>query len=182
MAEPAPSPAPSEKNDSNAGRKVGAGLVVLVALAFAAWFALSVLPRWWSHRVGNQVDGDLTTGAILGFTYGFFAMLLPLLVLGIVYRFARRSVKGWVIGLLIALLLASPNLLTLGIAVGRGDAAHAADRTLDVEAPYFRGGMVIGAGAALAIALYFSSVLWSRRRSRERDGNGGNRARSTSGP
>ena len=168
MAEPAPSPAPSEKKDSNAGRKVGAGLVILVALALAAWFALSVLPRWWSHRVGNQVDGDLTTGAILGFTYGFFAMLLPLLVLGIVYRFARRSVKGWVIGLLIALLLASPNLITLGIAVGRGDAAHAADRTLDVEAPYFRGGMVIGAGAALLLAGYFAWVMTARGRERRR--------------
>ena len=141
-------------------------LITLLLVALAVWFSISVLPRWWSQRVGDQVNGELTTGAILGFMYGFFAMLLPLVVLALVLRYWRKSWKAWVIGGLIALLLASPNLITLGIAVGPGDAAHAADRTLDVEAPYFRGGMVIGAGAALVLATYFGWVMVSRGRSR----------------
>lgn len=168
MTEPATSPVPSRKSGSSAGRKARVALVVFAATLLVMWFAVSVLPRWWSQRVGDQVHGDLTTGAILGFMYGFFAMLLPLAVLALVYRFWRRSVKAWVIGGLLALLLASPNLITLGIAVGPGDSAHAADRTLDVEAPYFRGGMVIGAGVALALATYFGWVLMSRRRADKR--------------
>jgi hypothetical protein len=138
---PAPTPA---RKDRDLGRRAWVALITLLLVALAVWFSISVLPRWWSHRVGDRVNGELTTGAILGFMYGFFAMLLPLLVLALVLRYRRKSWKAWLIGGLIALLLASPNLITLGIAVSPGDAAHAADRTLDVEAPYFRGGMVIG--------------------------------------
>jgi hypothetical protein len=66
-----------------------------------------------------------------------------------------------------AVFLALPNLFTLGIVLGRGNAAHAGDRTLDVEAPGFRGGSL--AGAILA-ALCILAVWWlvrSRRRARD---------------
>ena len=140
-----------------------AGLVVA-----AVWIAVSVLPRWWSHRVGDQVGGDLSAGVVLGFMYGFLATLLPLFVLGAVLRFRRRSRQAWLVGGAVALLLASPNLITLGIVLGNGNAAHAADRTLDVEAPWFRGGMAIGAGAALALAGLFVQMSVSRRRAHRR--------------
>ena len=170
--------APAPKGGKSAGRRAGIGIVVLVVVVFAAWFSISVLPRWWAHRVGDQVHGDLTNGAILGFMYGFFAMLLPLAVLAAVFRFRRRSVKAWVIGGVIALVLASPNLVTLGIALGRGGAAQAADTTLDVEAPYFRGGMAVGAGVALALAAYFLYASSSRRRARRRAADAEQRAKT----
>lgn len=157
---------PAEKRAR--GRRLASALVAFVLVALAAWFAVSVLPRWWSHEIGDQVQGDLTTGALLGFMYGFLAAVLPLAVLAVVFRFFRRSVKAWLIGGAVALLLAAPNLVTLGIALGRGDAAHAADRTLDVEAPYFRGGMLIGVVLALVLAGAWLSQTRSRRRERRR--------------
>ena len=139
----------------------------LAALVAAALIAASALPRWWSHRVGDQVDGDLTTGLWVGFVYGFFATVVPLAVIAVVWRFFRRKWLAWVIGGTLALLLASPSLITLGIVVGPGDAAHAADRTLDVEAPWFRGGMLFGVVAGIAAAGFLAYVFVSRRRARD---------------
>jgi anti-sigma-K factor RskA len=65
-------------------------------------------------------------------------------------------------------LVAAPNLLTLGIVIGRGGAAHAAERTLDVDAPGFRNSSLAGAilaVLALAAAWY---LLFSRQRAKER--------------
>jgi MFS family permease len=141
---------------------VGVAVVVVAVLVGA-----SALPRWWSHRVGDQVDGDLTTGVFVGFVYGFFATVLPLLVLAVVVRFFRRRRLAWGIGLAVALLLASPNLLTLGIVAGSGNAAHAAERTLDVEAPWFRGGMLIGVLAGVVTCAFLLYVVVTRRRARD---------------
>jgi F0F1-type ATP synthase assembly protein I len=161
----APGPAAVERpNWKRRAILVAVGLAVVVV---AVLVGASALPRWWSHRVGDQVDGDLTTGIFVGFVYGFFATVLPLLVLALVVRFFRRHRLAWAIGLLLALLLAAPNLLTLGIVVGNGNAAHAADRTLDVEAPWFRGGMLIGVVAGLATFAFGLYVLVSRRRARD---------------
>jgi hypothetical protein len=142
-------------------------VVVLAVVVVGVVVGASALPRWWSHRVGDQVDGDLTTGFFVGFVYGFFATVLPLLVLAVVVRFFRRRRLAWGIGLALALLLASPNLLTLGIVVGSGNAAHAAERTLDVEAPWFRGGMLTGVLVGLASFGFFLYVVVSRRRARD---------------
>lgn len=136
------------------------GILVVVIAATA-------LPRWWAQRVGDQVDGDLSSGLVIGFMYGFLATLLPLLVLGVVLRYARRSSVAWLAGGCLALLLAAPNLLTLWIALGVGDGAHAGDRTLDVNAPWFRGGMVFGVITALSLTVFVGYAVVSRRRARE---------------
>jgi hypothetical protein len=75
--------------------------------------------------------------------------------------------------------VAAPNLLTLGIVLGRGNGAHAGDRILDVEAPEFRGGTLAGAllaGACVAVAWY---LLASRRRARRRAVDLDEQARAT---
>jgi hypothetical protein len=136
------------------------GILVVVVAATA-------LPRWWAQRVGDQVDGDLTSGLVIGFMYGFLATLLPLLVLGVVLRYFRRSWVAWLAGVCLALLLAAPNLLTLWIVLGVGDGAHAGDRTLDVNAPWFRGGMVFGVVTALCLTAFVGYVVVSRRRARD---------------
>jgi hypothetical protein len=164
----APAAPPEARGRGRAGRTVVTALALAGLVVAAVWIAVSVLPRWWSHRVGDQVGGDLSAGVVLGFMYGFLATLLPLLVLGAVLRFRRRSRRAWLAGGAVALLLASPDLITLGIVLGNGNAAHAADRTLDVEAPWFRGGMAIGAAAALALAGLLVQMNVSRRRAHRR--------------
>ncbi len=114
-------PEPREpETGGSVGRKLVIVAIVVGLLVVAYLFAVSVLPRWWSHQVGDQVDGDLTTGVVIGFMYGFFATVLPLLVIGAVWRFGRRSVWAWLVGVPIALLLATPSLVTLGITLGDG--------------------------------------------------------------
>lgn len=163
-----PPPAPAERTP-NWGRRVVFGGVILVALLILSLAGAAFLPRWWSHRIGAQVDGSTSQGIGVGLFYGTVFTLLPLLVLWLTFR-RRRSWTVRIVGIVGALLLAAPNLMTLGIVAGGGDAAHAGERTLDVEAPGFRTSTLVGVITAGAI---FSAVLWlliSRQRSR-RDAN-----------
>lgn len=141
-------------------------LVAAIVVVLLVVVAYTALPRWWAQAAGDQVNGSLSTGLVLGFMYGFLGVILPLAVLAFVYRFFRRRWLAWAIGVFTALVLAAPNLLTLWIAVGTGSAAHAGDRTLDVQAPWFRGGMLFGVIAAALVACYLGYVLVSRRRAR----------------
>jgi energy-coupling factor transporter transmembrane protein EcfT len=140
-------------HDANWSRRalwVGGGLVVLVLVILGA---SATVPRWWAHRVGAQVDGSITQGTFLGLVYGFVFTFLPIIVFVLILRW-RRTWKTLVFALVVALLLAAPNLMTLSIVVGTGNAAHAGDRVLDVEAPAFRGGTLAGALlATLAVVL-----------------------------
>jgi MFS family permease len=140
-----------------------AGLIALALLTAAAF-----LPRWWAHRIGDQVGGSIASGIGLGLFYGFVFTFLALLALWLVFR-RRRSARAYVIGVGIATVLAAPNLLTLGIVLGTGNAAHAGDRTLDVEAPSFRTSALIGAVAAAVAILGLIWLLRARRRARERE-------------
>ena len=138
---------------------VGGLALFLVAAAF--------LPRWWSHRVADQTDASMTQGIGIGLFYGFVFTLLPLALLWWGLRRASRW-KARLILVGVALVLALPNLLTLGIVFGRGNAAHAGERTLDVEAPGFRGAVLAGAIVAVVALIALISLLRSRRRARLR--------------
>jgi hypothetical protein len=149
-------------------RLVYAGAAVLAILVFG-WIGAAFVPRWWSHRIGDQVSGSIPAGITLGLAYGFLFTVLPLLVLSWAAR-RRRSWKAWLVYAAVAVFLALPNLFTLGIVLGRGDAAHAGERTLDVEAPGFRGGALAGAILAVLFVVGVKYLLVSRRRARgERD-------------
>ncbi len=154
-----------ERSDPNWPRRlllsaIALGVVVLLGLAASA-----TIPRWWAQRIGDQVDGSIVTGTFVGLFYGFVFTLLPLLVLAAALRW-RRTWRALAIAVGVAVVLALPNLLTLGIVVGRGNAAHAGDRILDVEAPAFRGGTLGGALLAAALVGLVSYLVVSRRRSR----------------
>jgi hypothetical protein len=142
---------------------VGLALLVVVGVFLGAAF----LPRWWAHRVGAQSSGNFTAGIALGLTYGFVFTVVPLAVVWWAFR-KRRSVRAWAMLLAAALLLALPNLLTLGIVVGSGGAAHAGERTLDVDAPGFRNATLAGAIAAALVFAVGGYLLRSRRRTNER--------------
>lgn len=142
---------------------LGAAVLIVVVILLGAAF----LPRWWAHRVAAQSGGNFTAGIALGLAYGFFFTAVPLAVLQWAFR-KRRPLRRWATMVGAALLLAVPNLLTLGIVVGTGNAAHAGERTLDVEAPGFRAATLAGVISAAAVFLVGGYLLTSRRRTRER--------------
>ena len=128
--------------------------------------ASATIPRWWAQRIGDQVDGSIVSGTLVGLFYGFVFTLLPLLIVGAVLIW-KPTWRAIVMALVFAVLLAIPNLFTLGIVLGVGNAAHAGDRILDVEAPAFRGASLAGALAAGALVALVWYLVASRRR---RDG------------
>jgi hypothetical protein len=145
-------------------RLLVAGIVVAVVL-LGGLIASATIPRWWAQRIGDQVDGSIVTGTLVGLFYGFVFTALPALVLAAVVRW-RRTWRAIAIGIGLALFLAIPNLMTLGIVLGRGNAAHAGERILDVEAPAFRGASLAGALIALGMAAFVAYLMVSRGRAR----------------
>ncbi len=154
-------------SDPNWSRRFVIGFCLLAAVTVLALLGAAFLPRWWAQRIGDQVGGSITTGGFLGLFYGFVFTLLPLVVLWLAFRLLHTWRKR-AVALGVAVLLAAPNLLTLGIVLGTGNGAHAGDRILDVEAPAFRGGTLGGAllGAACIGGAWY--LLGSRRRARRR--------------
>lgn len=144
------------------------GAVVGVLLVATILIAMAVIPRWWAQRIGGQVDGSSTSGTGIGLFYGFVFSVLPLLALWAGFRRRRNwKVALWVIGA--AIVLALPNLMTLGIVIGNGNAAHAGERILDVEAPNFRAASLVGAIVAVVACAGLFQVLFSRRRAKRRE-------------
>lgn len=141
---------------------------ILAAIVIAYFIAASALPRWWSHRIGDQVNGSLSAGIGLGLFYGFVFTFVPILILTFAIR-RRRSwrARGWIAA--VALVLALPNLFTLGIVLGNNSAAHAGERTLDVEAPNFRASSLIGAIAGVLAVIGVRYLLLSRARAKARE-------------
>lgn len=142
--------------------------VTVVVVVVAYFIGAATLPRWWAHRIGDQVDGSMAAGIGLGLFYGVVFTFVPLFILTFALR-RRRSWKarGWLAAA--AVVLALPNLLTLGIVLGTGSAAHAGERTLDVEAPDFRAATLAGAIIALLGVLGVRYLMLSRRRAKDRE-------------
>ncbi|MEO0494055.1 MAG: permease [Actinomycetota bacterium] len=161
---------PQETTSTDDGRLKRRLILGVGGLAFAvlAWFVgAAVLPRWWAQRIGDAVDGRLTVGSLLGLSAGAVFTVLPLVVLWLGWRF-RSSRRRALVTLVVAALLAAPNLLTLGIVIGDGSAAHAGERILDVDGPGFRGGTLVGALVGVLLAALFAATARSRRKNKER--------------
>ena len=160
----APAPEPARPSLRRRALLVGGAIVAVVVLYF---IVASTVPRWWAHRIGDQVDESMVAGIGLGLFYGVVFTFIPLFILTFALR-RRRSwrARAWLAGA--AVLLALPNLMTLGIVLGNGSAAHAGERTLDVKAPDFRAASLAGAiiGALGVVAVHY--LLVSRRRAKER--------------
>jgi hypothetical protein len=143
-------------------------LAGVVAVIVAVWliylFLDAFLPRWWAQVIGNAVDGSFTAGAWWGLLIGGVFTLAPVLLLAQAVLTSRslRVRSGF---LILAVLLAVPNLLTLGIVLGTSAAAHAGERILDVDGPAFRGGTAWGAvvGGLVALTIVTMSMLYRRR-------------------
>lgn len=143
---------------------IGVSLIVLLGISWVVGAA--VMPRWWSHRVGDVVDGRLAFGGMVGFGVGAAFTILPLLILRAGWKF-RAGWKRWLKFVVFAFVAASPNLLTLGIVIGSSSAAHAAERTLDVEGGGFRGGTLLGCVAGSVLVFLVGLLMRSRRKNKQ---------------
>jgi glucan phosphoethanolaminetransferase (alkaline phosphatase superfamily) len=153
-----PAHARSSRNWKRTAILAGVAVVLLVA----AYFILGAfIPRWWSQRIGSAVHGSFTSGTVLGLCIGFTFTLVPLFVLSLALRPRTRWKLriGWFV---LALVLAAPNLATLTVVAGDGSGAHAGQRTMDVDAPAFRGASL--AGLIIAVALYLLLMFFILRR------------------
>lgn len=145
-------------------------LGAVVAVILLAYLAAAFVPRWWAQRVGDQVDDRFSAGVLWGLFYGIVFTFVPLLVAWQARR-PMFKMKAKLLVVVIALLLAFPNLITLGVVLGTGSGAHAGERIMDVKAPAFRGSTAIGAvgGGLLAFALIGGGVARRRRKHQVRD-------------
>ena len=151
--------------EPNWSRRLFVSGTVVVAVLLGGLIASATIPRWWAQRIGEQVGGSIVTGTLVGLFYGFVFTALPLLVLAVVAGW-RRTPRATAVAVAVALVLAIPNLMTLGIVLGTGNAAHAGERILDVEAPAFRGASLAGALIAVGMAGFVTFLIVSRRRAR----------------
>lgn len=138
----------------------------IVALALIAYSVLSAfLPRWWAQRVAAQVDGRMSVGIFWGLFYGFVFSFVPLLVLWQ----ARRSFLRWpwrLAVMVLAIVLAAPNWLTLACRVGISKAAEDGWLVLVTRAPGFQWSSLFGVIAGVVAAAALVSLLVSGRRRR----------------
>jgi len=156
--------APGAGHAAAPGPAWAAVAVLLVVPVLAAAAATStLLPVWWATLIGSRIGRDPAGGIALGMTAGFACTLAPLLAAwpACRYRAGRpRKAAALAAALAAVLLLAAPNLLTLGICFGTSGSARQARRMLGAEAGWF---MLWTLYSAIAAALVFAAmvVLWT---------------------
>lgn len=147
-------------------------VLALLVLVVAYYILAALVPRWWAQRIAGLVEGGFVRGTLWGLIFGVLCTAIPVVLFFWIWQVRRLKYHRTLqicLGVL-ALAVAIPNLMTLSIVLGGGNAAHAGERILDVEAPGFRGASLIGAivGALLAVAVL---VAVHRYRKRGRDLN-----------
>lgn len=104
---------------------------------------------------------------LVGMFHGFVFTFVPLLV---AWQATRKAVSWpWkIVIVLVAVAIATPNLLTAGIAFGSTDSAYAGQRTLSVDAGFFTTWTAISAIAAVVVFIT-ATILWAvwRRRGKQ---------------
>jgi hypothetical protein len=150
---------------SNWVLKIVLVLVAIIAAYIGFRVSAAFFPRWWAQRVADQVHGSFTKGTLWGLFYGFLFTFIPLLL---IFQIRRRFFNWtWrIVVVVIGLLLAAPNWLTLSVVAGNSKASHAGERIFDVDAPNFRAATLIGVciGVAAAVALSATSMVMKRRK------------------
>ncbi|MFE3444932.1 permease [Nocardia sp. NPDC059180] len=149
--------------------RIIAGAVLVVVLIVAYLILAAFIPRWWAQRVGEMVGGSFSKGIGWGLVYGGLCTAVPLfLLLVAVLVWKRRGGKVIAGGaVVLAVVFAIPNLMTLTVVLGGNNAAHAGERIMDVDAPAFRGASL--AGALIALLIFLAVVFlvvkrgWRRR-------------------
>ncbi|WP_072802661.1 permease [Rhodococcoides yunnanense] len=162
---------------TNAGRPSWLNKTIVIAIGVVAlviaYFILAALvPRWWGIKMSQVADQTFTRGIFWGLTFGILCTLVPLLLF--VAAWSVRKRRGGKVTAIVAVVLAVaaavPNLMTLSIVLGNGNAATAAAQNMNTGAPGFRGATAVGAVIALVLfaLLVFVFVRGRRRRTQKR--------------
>ncbi|UFS99341.1 permease [Nocardia huaxiensis] len=144
-------------------------IIALVLLAVILWVTYLILaaflPRWWAQRIAEMVSGSFSKGIWYGLVMGVLCTLVPLLLLLLAGMTWRKRGGPFIAGaaVVLAVVAAVPNLLTLAIVAGNSNAAHAGERILDVDAPAFRGAVLTGAIVSAVLFLLVAFLLVRRR-------------------
>lgn len=161
MTEHAPLPV---RKKGSWGARIILVVVALLMVVIACFALASILPVWWANVIRNQVQGSLGAGILVGMFYGFVFTFVPLLV---AWQATRKAVKRpWKIFIvLLAVALATPNLLTAGILIGNSEAAHNGQRIFGTDATWFPMWTQISAIAAVVI-FTGGVIMWTLWRGR----------------
>ncbi|GAB3163971.1 hypothetical protein GCM10027059_19210 [Myceligenerans halotolerans] len=144
---------------------MAAGAILVLWLTYQ--FLAAFLPRWWAQTIGNAVDGSFAAGSWWGFVIGAVFTAVPVVLLALAVWPGRRAMPARAALLVLALVCAAPNLLTLSVVLGTTNASHAGERIMDVDAPAFRGASLVGALIGGILALGLSGLIaWFRLRGR----------------
>jgi uncharacterized membrane protein (DUF485 family) len=140
-------------------RRIILGVVAFFVVVIGYFVGAAFLPRWWARQIGGWTHDSFTRGLLYGLAFGIVFTLVPLAIAATAfYRRLNQRVRAIIV--LVAIIFAIPNLLTLGISAGSGGGAHAGNRILDDRAPFFQGATLLGAIAAVVI---FALALWQAR-------------------
>lgn len=165
MEKPTPVEQPQKKGRAGLLVKLGLFLFLVLLVLLTFWMSQTLFPRKWADFIGDQADGTMWRATTYGLVIGFFFTFVPLVI-------ARQALRGFKLGvritiLLVAVLLALPNLLTLAIMLGNGRSFEVARRTLDDDAAGFRVGSVCGAvvaGLLFAMLVFWTVARWNDKR------------------
>ncbi|MBV1780459.1 hypothetical protein KRR55_15180 [Paeniglutamicibacter sp. ABSL32-1] len=156
----------SRRSDSKPrwGLRIGLGVAALILLAIVYLVIRLFLPVWWATNIANQTQGSITSGIILGLVYGFIFTFVPLLVVWQA-RYKKVSWPWKAVIVVVAVLLAIPNLLTLSIYANSSSSAAKARSMIDISATWFPSWSIGGAAAALVLFLGIAAFwqLWHAR-------------------
>lgn len=132
----------------------GVGLVGALIVA-------AIVPRAWANFIGGVVNESWLTGILVGAAIGFVCTFVPYWLLSAGWR--RRASGSSNIFLILGLIVAIPNLITLWIVLGVNNAAKIGNDRLNLDAPGFKLGTLLGVIAAVALAVFF----WNLQRQRD---------------
>ncbi|MGB9034864.1 MAG: hypothetical protein WCC45_10125 [Paeniglutamicibacter sp.] len=146
------------------GLRLGLGAAALVLLAIVYFVVRLFLPVWWATRIGNQTQGSITSGILLGLIYGFVFTFVPLLIAWQA-RYKKVSWPWKSVIVLVAVLVAIPNLLTLSIYANSSSSATKARTMIDTSATWFPSWSIGGAIAGLVLFVGIAAFwhLWHSR-------------------
>lgn len=160
-----PPPSGPDRQAKSLGRKVIGGAIIVVLLVITYFILEAFLPRWWAQQIGQRVDGSFSRGVGTGLTVGFFCTFVPILflMLAVVFWRRKRNIPA-IVCVVLAVVAAIPNLLTLSVVLGGGNGSHAGERIFDVDAPAFRGASLWGAIIGVLVAAAVGHFIWVYRR------------------
>ncbi|WP_089249155.1 permease [Rhodococcoides kyotonense] len=162
------SPAPTDSGRPSWVTKAVVIAVGAVALVIAYFALAAFVPRWWGIRMSQLADQTFTKGILWGLAFGIVCTLVPLLLFFAAFSVRKR--RGGkvtaIVAVVLAVAVAVPNLMTLSIVLGNGNAALAAAQNMNTGAPGFRGATALGAIVAVAVFVLLAIVIVRGRRRR----------------